>query len=242
MKAYLDKQRQFWNADPTTSKFGRVDTVSASEEAYNRMAEQHFEHICSNVQFSGDCTILEIGCGLGRLLSRMQRLPHANLIGVDISCNMIELARQNVAADSHLQLFVNSGADLPMIDSYSVDFCYSNDVFIHIADISVVTSYLKEISRILKPHGLFRFNVRKLDVNRMFSNSLGGLNGKASYLLGLRTGIQRYRPGMEGFSGLMFRRRDVRTVASAAGLSARRIISLPGPGGAGFLWCDCTRR
>ena len=41
MKSYLDKQRQFWNVDPITSKFGRVDTVSADEVEYDRLAETH---------------------------------------------------------------------------------------------------------------------------------------------------------------------------------------------------------
>ena len=91
MKSYLDKQRQFWNVDPITSKFGRVDTVSADEVEYDRLAETHFEQICSGVELRDSSTILEIGCGVGRLLSRMQRLPHAQLIGVDISSNMIDL-------------------------------------------------------------------------------------------------------------------------------------------------------
>ena len=52
MKTYLDKQRQFWNVDPITSKFGRVDTVGADEIEYDRMADRHFERICSEVDIS----------------------------------------------------------------------------------------------------------------------------------------------------------------------------------------------
>jgi cyclopropane fatty-acyl-phospholipid synthase-like methyltransferase len=85
MKTYLDKQRQFWNVDEITSKFGRVDTVSADETEYERLAEQHFEQIRAEVKLSYSSTILEIGCGVGRLLSRIQQLPHAKFIGVDIS-------------------------------------------------------------------------------------------------------------------------------------------------------------
>jgi SAM-dependent methyltransferase len=178
MKSYLYMQRQFWNVDPTTSKFGRVDTVSADEVEYDRLAETHFERICSNVVLSESSTILEIGCGVGRLLSRMQRLPHAKLIGVDISSNMIDLAQKNLLPDSRLHLFVNSGADLSMIVSDSVDFC--NDVFIHIADVRVVVSYFEEVARILKQDGFF-------------FNSIGGLVAKASYLLGLRSGVPYWR-------------------------------------------------
>jgi SAM-dependent methyltransferase len=242
MKSYLDTQRQFWNVDPITSKFGRVDTVSANEIEYDRLAERHFELICSEVELSDSSTILEIGCGVGRLLSRMQRLRHAKLIGVDISSNMIDLSRKNLLRDSRLHLYVNSGADLSMIASHSVDFCYANDVFIHIADIRVVNSYLAEVARILKQDGLFRFNVRELDISRMFSNSLGGLAAKASYLLGLRSGVHQYSPGNEGFSGLKFRRRELVGVTRAAGLIAHRISSDSDPSGGRFLWCDCSNR
>jgi SAM-dependent methyltransferase len=172
----------------------------------------------------------------------MQRLPHAQLIGVDISSNMIDLSRKNLLRDSRLRLFVNSGADLSMIASESVDFCYSNDVFIHIADVGVVVSYLEEVARILKQGGLFRFNVRELGVSRMFSNSLGGLAAKASYLLGLRSGIHQYSPGNEGFSGLKFRRRELVRATRAAGLITHRISSGPDPSGGRFLWCDCGAR
>jgi SAM-dependent methyltransferase len=242
VKSYLDKQRQFWNVDPITSKFGRVDTVSADESEYERLAEQHFQLICSGVVLPGTATILEIGCGVGRLLSRMQRLPHAKLIGVDISSNMISLSQKKLLADPRLHLFVNTGADLSMIASDSVDFCYANDVFIHIADLNVVISYFEEVARILKQGGLFRFNVRELDINGMFSNSVGGLIAKASYLLGLRSGVHPYSAGNEGFSGLMFRHRQLAGVARAAGLIAHRVSTAPDPSGGGFLWCDCYRR
>jgi hypothetical protein len=52
MKSYLDMQLQFWKVDPTTSEFGRVDTVSADEVEYAGLAESHFERICSNVMLS----------------------------------------------------------------------------------------------------------------------------------------------------------------------------------------------
>jgi SAM-dependent methyltransferase len=242
MKSYLDKQRKFWSVDPITSKFGRVDTVSTDENEYERLAEQHFEQICSGVVLSDSTTILEIGCGVGRLLSRMQRLPHAKLIGVDISSNMISLSQKNLLPDRRLHLFVNSGADLSMIASDSVDFCYANDVFIHIADVDVVVSYFEEVARILKQGGLFRFNVRELDIGGMFSNSVGGLIAKASYLLGLRSGVYQYSAGNEGFSGLKFRPRELVGVARAAGLIAHRPSSAPDPSGGGFLWCDCYKR
>ena len=241
MKTYLDKQRQFWNVDPQTSKFGRVDTVSRSEAEYNKWADEHFSQLCSGINFNSDNAILEIGCGVGRLLHKMQTKPHRRLVGVDISANMIELTRQQLTPDARTELYVNSGADLSMITSGSIDFCYANDVFIHIAEIDVVRAYFTEVARVLKSCALFRFNVRRLVLNAMFSNSPGGLLAKLSYLFSSRH-LHSYVPGVEGFSGIMFRPRDIRRIANSCGLTLTKANAVPDPSGGGFLWCDCGTR
>jgi SAM-dependent methyltransferase len=238
---YLDVQRRFWNVDPHTSKFGRVDTVSGTEAEYEALADAHFSDICEGVEFTDGLSILEIGCGVGRLLGRMQRKPHANLTGVDISANMIEAARSATLADPRLRLFVNSGADLSMVESASVGFCYSNDVFIHIADVGVVSAYLSEVARVLRPGGLFRFNVRELVPSRMFGWSLGGVIARISYATGLRSGLGAYQVGVDGFSGLHCTPADARRLLSRAGLSCERIQRRDDPSEGSFLWMDCRR-
>ncbi len=240
MKPYLEKQRQFWNVDPVTSRFGRVDTVSANEVEYAKLADEHFSRICLGIPFASDFAILEIGCGVGRLLQKMQTQPHRILIGVDISSNMIDLSRQSLMPEDRTELFVNSGADLSMISSESVDFCYSNDMFIHIADIDVVRSYFKEVARVLKPRALFRFNVRELDLNKMFSNSPGGVLAKISHFV-RSPHLHQYRPGTDGFSGIRFRPRDVRSIARWCGLALWDVSRARDPSGGGFLWCDCGK-
>ena len=128
-----------------------------------------------------------------------------------------------------------------MVKSGGVDFCYSNDVFIHIADIEVVRAYFREVARVLKPGALFRFNVRELVINKKFSNAPGGLFAKAMHLSRLRSGVHAYNPGTEGFNGLKFQRWDIKSHAAACGLSVRRVESAPDPSGGDFLWCDCVK-
>ena len=89
-----------------------------------------------------------------------------------------------LAPRDNLTLAVNSGTDLTMIPDRSVEFACSYAVFIHIHDIAVVRRYLNEVQRILKPSGFFKFNVRRMDVANMFSNSPGGLVAKVLYLIG----------------------------------------------------------
>jgi hypothetical protein len=58
-----------------TSKFWRVNTVSANEAEYAKLADEHFSRICSGIPFTHDFAILEIGRCVGRLFCR------CNLIG-----------------------------------------------------------------------------------------------------------------------------------------------------------------
>jgi hypothetical protein len=74
MKSYLDKQRQFWGIDPITSKFGTVDTVSADEIEYARMAGRNFERICSKVELSDSST--------------WQHIAIRNIISLRLWCHM----------------------------------------------------------------------------------------------------------------------------------------------------------
>jgi SAM-dependent methyltransferase len=233
---YLKSQKNFWNTDERTARLGRVDTVSRSEEEYERLADEDIQRVVEAIPLKPGATVLEIGCGVGRLLGRFRALhPSVKLIGVDISENMISYAR---AAHPDLALQVNSGADLPMIESGSVDYAYANDVFIHIADGAVVRSYLAEVRRVLKPSGIFRFNVRPMKLSRMFSNSPGGLLAKASYLLG-RSTIGDYQPGRGGFNGHHYRRNDLKRLAKEARLRVISITETPAPDG-NRLWCTLT--
>lgn len=244
---YLQEQKKFWDVDEQTSRFGRVDTVSRTEDEYNRLADRDFQLIFSDVRITPNSTILEIGCGVGRLLIRLlSRTDPGAVIGVDISEGMIRHARDALGTKENLTLAVNSGADLSMVPDRSVDFAYSNDVFIHIHDVTVVSRYLREIQRVLKPTGLFKFNVRRMDLGKMFSNSPGGLLAKLSYVIGAQSPIKRMsgRP-ISGFSGIQYRERDLRRLVENARMEVIDLIHIQeesGPDKHGRIWCTCRPR
>lgn len=104
---------------------------------------------------------LEIGCGLGRLMVHLaQHLGEIH--GVDVSDEMVRLAREKLAAIPHAHVHVNSGADLAAFADESFDFVYSYAVFQHIPSRDIVFGYLKEARRVLKTGGIFRFQVNGL--------------------------------------------------------------------------------
>ena len=115
--AYLEAQRRFWNVgDLKTAKFDRVDTRTRLEEEYEKLADEDFALVFAPVTVIPCWTVLEIGCGVGRLLSRLVlRTPPARAIGVDISQNMIGYASHALREAPNVTLAVNSGADLAMV-------------------------------------------------------------------------------------------------------------------------------
>jgi ubiquinone/menaquinone biosynthesis C-methylase UbiE len=238
---YLQAQKTFWNVDESTARFGRVDTVSRSEAEYDRLAERDVTLVLQGINPQQDWIILEIGCGVGRLLRRIvPRLRPAKAIGVDISENMIRYARTALEHLKDVELLSNSGADLSMISESSINFVYSNDVFIHIHDPEVVRSYFREVSRVLKPGGgVFRFNIRRMEIKSAFANSPGGLLAKFGYMSGMLSPLSRVEP-QPGFSGIHYRKRDVQQLVRAARLWLTSIERLDGPYEQKF-WCTCFK-
>jgi ubiquinone/menaquinone biosynthesis C-methylase UbiE len=240
--AYLEAQRRFWNvSDLETAKFDRVDTRTRLEEEYERLADEDFAFVFAPVTVTPAWTVLEIGCGVGRLLSRLvQRTPPARAIGVDISENMIGYASHALRGFPNVKLAVNSGADLAMVEDASVDFAYAAHVFIHIHSVSVVSAYFAEMRRVLRPGGVFRFNIRRMDLSSMFSNSSGGLAAKVGYAAGMLSPISgRLRP-RPGFDGIHYRKRDVHRLARGARLAVKDLV-LHDRGSERNYWCTVTR-
>ncbi|MBL8179310.1 MAG: class I SAM-dependent methyltransferase [Bryobacterales bacterium] len=104
---------------------------------------------------------LEIGCGPGRLLRPLSR-RFGEIHGVDVSDEMVDLARRRLRDVPHAHVHLSAGADLRQFASESFDFVYSYAVFQHIPDKEVVYSYWREARRVLKTGGLFWFQVNGL--------------------------------------------------------------------------------
>jgi SAM-dependent methyltransferase len=102
---------------------------------------------------------LEIGCGPGRLMGPMSR-HFGEIRGVDISEEMIGLARERLRSIPNARLHVTPGSDLSMFDGDSFEFVYSYTVFQHIPSREVVLNYLREARRVLKPGGILCCQLR----------------------------------------------------------------------------------
>jgi ubiquinone/menaquinone biosynthesis C-methylase UbiE len=104
---------------------------------------------------------LEIGCGPGRLLRPMSR-HFAQIYGVDVSDEMVALAKEKLRDIPNAHPQVCNGAQLTGFADESIDFIYSYAVFQHIPSREVVLEYLGEVQRVLKPGGLARLQLNGL--------------------------------------------------------------------------------
>jgi SAM-dependent methyltransferase len=98
---------------------------------------------------------LEVGCGPGRLIKPLSR-HFGEIHGVDVSDEMIRLARARLSDVPHAHVHATNGASLAQFADESFDFVYSYAVFQHIPSRDVVLEYMREIRRVLKPGGIFR--------------------------------------------------------------------------------------
>ena len=90
--------------------------------------------------------VLELGCGRGRLLGSLEKVPAGDRYGIDLSERAIE------AAETHypgIHFSVGDVCNVAFPDA-SFDFIYSIEVIEHIAE---PERMLAEIHRLLKPGG-----------------------------------------------------------------------------------------
>ncbi|HZT01680.1 MAG TPA: class I SAM-dependent methyltransferase [Steroidobacteraceae bacterium] len=101
-----------------------------------------------------DRTVLDVGCGIGRLEAALAPLSAA-VIGIDISPGMIAEARTRCAGLLNVRLFLGNGHDFTGIADGSADLAVLVDTFPYLllSEGGVAADYLAEISRVLPAGG-----------------------------------------------------------------------------------------
>ncbi len=94
---------------------------------------------------------LDFGCGVGRLSQALT--AHADeVVGVDISAPMLEIARRIDRTDSRCLFVHNDTADLHRFPDGHFDLVYTALVLQHLPR-DVIDGYLAELLRVLQPGG-----------------------------------------------------------------------------------------
>jgi SAM-dependent methyltransferase len=75
-------------------------------------------------------SILEVGCGYGKLLRQLRRRLDVPMVGVDFSRTQLELARRYLGPEDGIELLLSSGERLPFPDG-SFDMVVTSAVILH---------------------------------------------------------------------------------------------------------------
>jgi ubiquinone/menaquinone biosynthesis C-methylase UbiE len=125
---------------------------------------------------------LEIGCGPARLMRPLSR-HFGEIHGIDVSDEMVRVAREKLRGIPHAHVHVTQDASLSAFADESFDFVYSYAVFQHIPSREVVFSYLREARRVLKTGGLLWFQVNGLPDNPACIDTWSGVRIPAQEIM-----------------------------------------------------------
>ena len=148
----------------TDEEFFQSGQITMEEEIFNDL-----DNICQG-RDPRDMRVLEIGCGAGRV-TRAFAGYFGEVWAVDISREMVRQARQAVAGFPGAHVIRNNGKDLSAVAPHwwgrfgigrrlEFDFAFSVIVFQHIPSREIIENYVREVHRMLRPGGLFKFQVQ----------------------------------------------------------------------------------
>ncbi len=150
--------KNFWNerASTPTGAFIAVDG-STNEETARLTGRYSARQVSLALDLQPGDRVLELGCGVGRIGREIApRVAHWE--GCDISSNMLGVARQRLAGLPNTGFTELHRSSLQPLADASFDKAYCVAVFIHM-DKEDFYLYLEDMARVLKPGGLFYFDV-----------------------------------------------------------------------------------
>jgi ubiquinone/menaquinone biosynthesis C-methylase UbiE len=126
--------------------FGKADRLDAATE-----------EVVAWLELSGatgaERDVLDIGCGIGRLECALHRKVRS-IVGIDISPEMVRIARERCAEQRNVRIQHTSGMDLAQLPNAAFDCTVALDTFPYLQMTSgLAERHVAEASRVLRPNG-----------------------------------------------------------------------------------------
>lgn len=182
MASSLDRMRDQWDAIAKRNafygvvswpEFQALDQVDREKfwETGRREVDLFLEQL--SILDTESWSMVEIGCGLGRMTHRFAE-RFGRVYAVDVSPEMLSLAKAQWAHLANVEFILGHGNDLPGVADRVVDFVFSVIALQHVPDPQIVKDYFRETARVLKPGGLaylqFRTDMQTFPQLRSFLN------------------------------------------------------------------------
>jgi N-acetylglucosaminyl-diphospho-decaprenol L-rhamnosyltransferase len=153
----IQGMRSFWNARAREDALYFVDTrqrygAADGERFWDGEQLLHVVLDGLGVAVSDTDTVVEIGCGVGRI-TRALAARARTVIALDVSDEMLRRARQFNPELGNVEWVLGDGVSLRGVADVSVDACVSLVVFQHLPDPALALGYVREVGRVLRPGG-----------------------------------------------------------------------------------------
>lgn len=179
---------------------------------YDRIGARLAEVVASAADLSGRVSLLDLGCGSGRLPAALQARAELDYLGVDILPELLAHARSQ--CPPHYRFVLNRGFTIPAADR-QFDVACAFSLFTHLKH-EETYAYLAEVRRVLRPGGVLVMSFLEFtepSAWTIFDQTLDGL--------------LRRRPGIAN----VFIERSALTVwAERLGFEPPRFVSPSDPG------------
>lgn len=195
------ESERFWDEKARENALFYVDTNvdydSPDTEQFWENGENALTLMLDSVGMTigADETVADVGCGVGRMSRALARRAR-KVYGVDVSSEMLALAREHNAAIENVEWLHGDGRTLSVLGDASVDGCFSHVVFQHVPDPQITLDYVRDMGRVLKPGGWALFQV-SMDPSVHHGGAPSGLAARVKRVLG-RGGQKREDPAWWG--------------------------------------------
>lgn len=164
---------------PIPSSYLRVLAIASANLHWyldygKRNAAAIFETLAQcGVDHTGFGTILDFGCGAGRIIRHVPSWVGSDLWGADYNRSAISWCKRNLAFAE----FIHNGSlpPLPFRDHF-FDFVYSMSVFTHLTE-EAERLWIRELNRVIRPGGCFMLTLRgKRYIGKLNDHEQGAFN------------------------------------------------------------------
>lgn len=153
-RATKDAQRYVYTRDADSDV---ADFDASGLANYDQLIRPYLPLLLNGVP-AGQCRVLEIGCGTGRM-TRWLAAHFGEVTALDVSGEMLQRAAASLGSFSNVDFVQGTGVDLAACGDGAFDLVFSYIVFQHVPSADVIESYVSESARVLKPEGCFKFQV-----------------------------------------------------------------------------------
>ncbi|TVQ44504.1 MAG: class I SAM-dependent methyltransferase [Saprospirales bacterium] len=146
MKTESYNPEQYWSevAERIKIRENEGTEIAGDDEPYYRYKRNEFLKLLKSINFEQK-KVLEIGCGPGGNLIEISNLNPSKLIGVDISSEMVDLARRNLP--ENIKVLKTNGTKLAFQDK-SFDVAFTATVLQHNTNEKKLLELISEICRV----------------------------------------------------------------------------------------------